>query len=291
MQIRKKIRPIHETIFFVSVLMLFTFFMFGCTSQLPDDVPVKEKERLLLATTTSTYDSGLLDYLLPVFQEKYDIPVEVISVGTGQAIANGERGDVDIILVHAPEAELAFVEKGFGIDRRCVMYNDFVIVGPEEDSAGVTGSSLEDALTKISSSGAAFISRGDDSGTNKKELQLWAAYGISTEGDWYLETGSGMGETLRIADEKQAYTLTDRGTYLAQKDSLELIILVEGDDLLLNPYGVIRVNPELHKNINADAALKFEDWLMSEDTQEKIGEFKKNGEVLFFPLYGKCLGD
>ncbi|MFH1916136.1 MAG: substrate-binding domain-containing protein [Nanoarchaeota archaeon] len=273
-------------------LLLIAFFLVSCTSSSADDALTVKKERLLLATTTSTYDSGLLDYLLPVFQEKCGIPVEVISVGTGQAIANGERGDVDIILVHAPESELAFVKQGYGIDRRCVMYNDFVIVGPENDPPKINGSSLEDALTKISMSDAGFISRGDDSGTHKKEKQLWDAYQIETqESSWYLETGSGMGETLRIADEKQAYTLSDRGTYLAQKDSLGLVVLVQGDDLLLNPYGVIRVNPELHKNVNSDAAILFEDWLMSDETQERIGEFKKNGEVLFFPLRGECLGD
>lgn len=266
------------------VMALIALSASGCAKKAPN-------EKLLLATTTSTYDSGLLDYLLPDFQAQHHIQVEVISVGSGQALKNGERGDVDVLFVHDPAGELAFVEKGYGIDRRCVMYNDFILVGPPEDPAGIRGLSLEEALGKISTKNAAFVSRGDDSGTDKKEKQLWKAFGIETpNGTWYKEVGAGMASTLRIADEKRAYTLADRGTFLSLNQTLGLVTIVEGDPLLLNPYGVIRVNPALHEGVHAEAAKTFEEWLMSEVTQEKIGGFQKNGEALFTPLRGKCGG-
>ena len=248
-----------------------------------------EREQLILATTTSTYDSGLLDYLLPDFQDEYDVEVRIISVGTGQAIKTAEQGNADIILVHAPIAEKEFVEKGFGVERKCVMYNDFIILGPTEDPSEISGLGVKDALAKISEQEHEFISRGDDSGTHKKELKLWSETDVHPEGEWYLELGSGMGDTLRLADEKQAYVMADRGTYLSMKDQLDLEILVQGDDILLNPYGIIAVNPEIHPEISYDNAMKMINWIMSDKTQKRIAGFRKNDEELFSPLYGECI--
>ena len=248
-----------------------------------------EREQLILATTTSTYDSGLLDYLLPDFQDEYDVEVRIISVGTGQAIKTAEQGNADIILVHAPIAEKEFVEKGFGVERKCVMYNDFIILGPTEDPSEISGLGVKDALAKIGEQEHEFISRGDDSGTHKKELKLWSETDVHPEGEWYLELGSGMGDTLRLADEKQAYVMADRGTYLSMKDQLDLEILVKGDDILLNPYGIIAVNPEIHPEISYDNAMKMINWIMSDKTQKRIAGFRKNDEELFSPLYGECI--
>ncbi len=249
------------------------------------------EETLILATTTSTYDSGLLDAILPDFQEKTNISVQIISVGTGQAIKNGEQGNADVLLIHAPSAELKFIDDGFGLTRNCVMYNDFIIVGPISDPANIHNKTIAQALTAILSSEEEFISRGDDSGTHKKELFLWSEDNLTPVGDWYLEIGQGMGDTLRMANEKQAYTLADRGTWLALKSDLELDVLVEGDDLLLNPYGVIAINPLLHKNIHDDSAKKFITWLMSNETQDMIGAYTVDGEILFKPLRGNCLSE
>ena len=248
-----------------------------------------EREQLILATTTSTYDSGLLDYLLPDFQDEYDVEVRIISVGTGQAIKTAEQGNADIILVHAPTAEKEFVEKGFGVERKCVMYNDFIILGPTEDPSEISGLGVKDALAKIGEQEHEFISRGDDSGTHKKELKLWSETDVHPEGEWYLELGSGMGDTLRLADEKQAYVMADRGTYLSMKDQLDLEILVQGDDILLNPYGIIAVNPEIYPEISYDNAMKMINWIMSDKTQKRIAGFRKNDEELFSPLYGECI--
>lgn len=255
-----------------------------------------EPTMLRLATTTSTYDSGLLDAILPDFESRYNARVDVVAVGTGQAIALGENGDADVILVHARAQEDAFVESGNGVARSDVMYNDFVLVGPPDDPAGIAGmQSAAEALAAIAATEQPFASRGDNSGTNTKELALWKATSIEPDpaSGWYLSLGQGMGETLQFADERQAYTLTDRGTFLAQKDNLPgLIVLVGGetidenlDKALYNPYGVIPVNPETHQGIEADLANKFVDWLTSLDTQETIGKYgvDKYGQPLFYP--------
>jgi tungstate transport system substrate-binding protein len=242
-------------------------------------------ERLILATTTSTYDSGLLDYILPDFEEKYGVAVDVIAVGTGQAIAMGEAGDADVLLVHARAREDAFVEAGHAPYRRDVMYNDFVIVGPAEDPAGIAGmESAADAFAQIADSGATFISRGDDSGTNTKEKAIWEAAGIEPAGDWYESAGQGMGAVLTLAEEQQAYTLSDRATYLArQAEGLTLEVLVEGDPILFNPYGVMPVSEETHPGVNAELAADFVEWITSVETQELIQSFIVNGNQLFTP--------
>lgn len=244
----------------------------------------KEPEKLVLATTTSTADSGLLEAILPDFEVKYNATVDVVAVGTGQAIALGEAGDADVILVHAREREDAFVADGYGINRQDVMYNDFIILGPADDPAGIRGlSDVAEAMARIAAAQAPFISRGDDSGTHIRELSLWEAAGIVPEGDWYQSIGQGMGATLTVADEQQAYTVSDRGTYLARlPEGLGLELLVQGDERLLNPYGVIAVNPELHPNVNADLAEKFIEWLISPETQAMIDGFQINGQQLFF---------
>jgi tungstate transport system substrate-binding protein len=244
--------------------------------------------RLRLATTTSTDNSGLLDAILDGFEQEYSAKVEVIAVGTGQAIALGERGDADVLLVHAREKEDAFVASGHGINRQDVMYNDFIVIGPEADPAGISGlTDATDAFKRIAESKSTFISRGDDSGTNTKELALWKKAGISPTPDdeWYLASGQGMGATLSLAQEKQAYTLSDRATYLAWGGKMDLVILTEEDEFLRNPYGVIAVNPEKHPSVNNDLAQKFIDWITSVDTQKTISEFgtKEYGQPLFFP--------
>ena len=245
---------------------------------------VSAAETIKLATTTSTENSGLLGVLLPPFEEKYGIKVDVISVGTGAAIQQGKNGDVDVVLVHSRAAEDAMVEEGYGVNRRDVMYNDFIIVGPAEDPAGI--GSVDDAavaLTMIADSGNYFVSRGDKSGTHIKELELWESAGIEPEGNWYLDIGQGMEAVLLLGNENRGYVLTDRGTYLATKDKLDLVILSEGDLRLFNPYGVIAVNPAVHKHVKYMEAMQFIAWLTSVEGQKIIGEFKAHGEVLFFP--------
>lgn len=258
----------------------------------PTDEPASSEapaDAITLATTTSTYDSGLLDAILPVFEQESGITVEVVAVGTGQALALGEQGDADVLLVHARAREDAFMEAGDGTRREDVMYNDFVIVGPEDDPAGITGmESAADALTAIAAAEATFVSRGDDSGTHTKELSIWESAGIEPSGDWYQAIGQGMGATLTFANEEQAYTLSDRATYLArtlEDDGFELKILVEGDPILFNPYGVMAVNPDKNDLINAEGANTFIDWIISVPTQELIAEFgvDKFGSPLFTP--------
>jgi tungstate transport system substrate-binding protein len=247
----------------------------------------EEEQRLILATTTSTQDSGLLDDLLPDFEAQYNVKVDVVAVGTGQALALGEDGNADVLLVHARAREDAFMEAGHGTRREDVMYNDFVIVGPEADPAGVGG--MQDApaaLAKIAEAEAPFVSRGDDSGTHTKEKAIWAAAGIEPAGDWYISAGQGMGAVLTMTDEQQAYTLSDRATYLARTlEGTELQIQVEGDPILFNPYGVMAVNPDKGAHIKADLAAQFIDWLVSLPTQEKIAQFgtDKFGMPLFTP--------
>ncbi|MFP4393774.1 MAG: substrate-binding domain-containing protein [Anaerolineales bacterium] len=261
-------------------LMLITFA--GCAGPGPT-----EASKLILATTTSTEDSGLLAYILPFFEEEYNAEVEVIAVGTGQALEIGEKGDADVLMVHARSLEDAFMENGHGVRREDLMYNDFVIVGPPDDPAGIAGMrEAPKALAQIAETGAIFISRGDDSGTHTKEQAIWAAAGIEPADDWYVAAGQGMGAVLTMADEQQAYTLCDRATYLARTlEGTDLVILVEGDPILFNPYGVIAVNPEKNPEINAELADQFIDWLISVPTQEKIAEFgtEEFGMPLFTP--------
>lgn len=242
------------------------------------------RDSLRMATTTSTDNSGLLKVLHPPFEAQHGIRVDVIAVGTGKALRLGEQGDVDIVFVHAPDAEKAFVEAGFGVKRYPVMHNDFVIIGPENDPAGIAASAdASEALKQLAESRAVFISRGDDSGTHKKEKSLWNAAGIDPGGDWYLAVGQGMGAVLKIADDKGAYALTDRGTYLAYRDKIQLKIVVEGDPALFNPYHVIMVNPEKHPHVNRQAAEAYIDYIRSEAGQEIIRNFEVAGKQLFHP--------
>jgi tungstate transport system substrate-binding protein len=253
-------------------------------------------QHLRLATTTSTADTGLLDAILPDFEQKYNAKVDVVAVGTGQALKLGENGDADVVLVHARKQEDAFVAAGSGINRRDVMYNDFVLVGPTGDPAGAKSQpSVGDAFKAIAAKQAIFDARGDKSGTSTKELGIWTSVDISptTQISWYKSLGQGMGETLITANEQQAYTLSDRGTYLAMRDKLPNLTIVLGgatlaenkDKALLNPYGVIPVNPAKHPGINADLAEKFAEWITSPETQAKIGAFGKDkfGQPLFYP--------
>jgi len=306
-----------RTIWTFLTLMVVLALVAGCTPS-PTPTPVPEVQKLILATTTSTYDSGLLDHLLPDFEAKHNARVEVIAVGTGQALKTAEKGDADVILVHARAREDKFVAEGYGVNRKDVMYNDFVIIGPEGDPAGIEGmTDAAAALAKIAEAQATFASRGDESGTHSKEKAIWAEAGIEPGGDWYLSLGQGMGATLTFANEKGAYTLTDRGTYLSRQEGLELpifsgsknalrglsnprlwpgsgdpgrakldlLILVEGDPILFNPYGIIAVNPAKHPHVEHEFALKFIEWLTSVGAQEKIGEFGKDkfGMPLFTP--------
>ncbi len=239
--------------------------------------------RIKMSTTTSTENSGLLYALLPPFEEKFDVKVDVIAVGTGKALKLGENGDVDIVLVHAREAEDKFVADGYGVNRRDVMYNDFIIVGPEIEPAGIKGKIAVESLKAISDKNETFVSRGDDSGTHKKEKALWKEAGTEPSGTWYLETGQGMGATLTIANEKQGYTLVDRGTYIAYEDKVNLVILSEGDERLFNPYGIIAVSPAKHAHVKYLYAMALIGWITSVEGQKIIGDFKKDGKVLFHP--------
>lgn len=274
------------SIFAVLMVFVLSVLVMGCGQKTPAPAENQPEKVLKLATTTSTEDSGLLDVLLPEFKKDTGYTVDVIAVGTGQAIQMGEAGDVDVILVHSRAAEDKFVADGFGVDRRDVMYNDFLIIGPEEDPAGIKGEKdVKAAFMAIATKQAAFVSRGDDSGTDKKEKKIWEAAGITPEGDWYIESGQGMGDTYRMADEKQAYTLIDRATYLANQDKYRLVTVVEGDQLLFNPYGVIPINPEKYPNVDYEGATKFAEWLTSEKGQKMIGEFGKDkyDQALFVP--------
>lgn len=248
---------------------------------------------VILATTTSTQDSGLLDQLLPVFEKKTGYKVKTIAVGTGQALAMGTKGEADVLLVHAPAAEKKVVESGAAINRKLVMHNDFILVGPASDTARIKGRTTLDALKAIAGKQAVFVSRGDDSGTHKMELSLWKNAGSKPEKPWYLEAGAGMGQTLKIADEKLGYTLTDRATYLAQKKNLKLAILVEGDAKLLNIYHVMEVNPAKFAKVNQAGAKAFSDFLLSAEAQKRIADFgkEKYGQPLFFADAGKTEKD
>lgn len=246
---------------------------------------------VILATTTSTQDSGLLDVLVPQFEKETGLQVKTISVGSGQAMKMGEKGEADVLLVHSPEAEKKFMADGFGTARRLVMHNDFIIVGPASDPAGVKGAgSAVDALKHIARSGSLFVSRGDNSGTHAKEKGLWKGTGINPEGEkWYQQTGLGMGQTLNVAAEKKGYTLADRASFLALKKHLGLVILSEADSKLLNIYHVIEINPIRWPKVNAAGGKLFADFMISHRTQETIGRFgvEKFGAPLFFPDAGK----
>ena len=242
---------------------------------------------ITVASTTSTEQSGLFRHLLPAFSKTTGIEVRVVAVGTGQALKIGERGDCDVVFVHDTQAELAFVEQGFGIDRHEVMYNDFVLVGPASDPAHLDGGKdIVAALRKIASAKAPFVARGDDSGTSKAEIRLWKEAGIDPKaagGGWYRDTGSGMGPTLNTAAAMDGYTLSDRGTWLSFKNKQNLKIIVEGDRRLFNQYGVMLVNPAKHPHVKEDLGRQFIDWLISPEGQRAIADYRINGESLFFP--------
>lgn len=246
---------------------------------------------VILATTTSTRDSGLLDELVPPFEEQTDYNVRIIAVGTGQALEMGRRGDADVLLVHAPSAEEAFVEGRHGVNRQLVMHNDFVILGPADDPAGIGDApdALE-ALQAIADSGAPFISRGDDSGTHQLELALWKELAVDPAGeDWYEETGDGMGATLQVANQRDAYTIVDKATFLALSDNIDLQVLHEGRPELLNIYHVMQVNPQRHGGVNAEGAAAFVEFLVSDEAQAVIESFgvEEFGQPLFVPDAGK----
>lgn len=243
-----------------------------------------EPTHLRLATTTSTDNSGLLATLHPVFEKKYDVKIDVIAVGTGKALKLGENGDVDVILVHAPAAETTFVENGFGVERFSVMYNDFVIVGPTTDPALVrSAKTAVEALQRIKFANASFVSRGDDSGTHKKELALWKIADLEPRWENYMAVGQGMGAVLKIANDKLGYTLTDRGTWLAYKAKVDLSLVYAGDKILFNPYHVIAINPEKHRHTKYDLAMKYIHFITSEEGQHIIKQYTVNDEVLFVP--------
>jgi tungstate transport system substrate-binding protein len=253
----------------------------------PAPVPSGNPNKLIIATTTSTADSGLLDVLLLEFEKEFGVDTDYVAVGTGQSLKLGEDCNADVVLVHARAREDEFMQNGLGARREDVMYNDFVIVAPPSDSAHIKGmTDAAEAFKKIASAQAPFISRGDDSGTHTKEQSIWKKAGIEPSGDWYISAGQGMGAVLNMANEQQAYTLSDRATYLARsKEGLDLEVLVEGDKALFNPYGVIIVNPEKCPNVNVDLGNKFVDWIISVPTQEKIAAFGQEafGESLFTP--------
>ena len=250
-----------------------------------------EQKTIILATTTSTQDSGLLDVLIPIFEKKTGYFIKTIAVGSGQAMAMGQKGEADMLLVHSPTAEKKFVEEGYGVNRRLVMHNDFIIVGPPDDPAKIKGiKSTPETFKKIASAKKLFLSRGDNSGTHAKEKEVWKAAGINPEKEkWYLQTGLGMGQTLNVAGEKKGYTLADRGTYLALQKNLGLDILAEGDTILLNIYHVIEVNPAKWPKVNAGGGKAFADFMVARETQEAIKTFgaDKFGSPLFFPDAGK----
>ena len=247
---------------------------------------IAQDKFIVVQSTTSTQNSGLFDYLLPIFTEKSGIEVRVVAVGTGQAIKNAANGDGDVLFVHSKPSEEKFVADGDGVERYDVMYNDFVIVGPTLDPAGVMGmSDVTSALTKIAESGAPFASRGDDSGTHKAELRLWSETGVdvaAASGDWYRETGSGMGATLNTGTSMGAYVMTDRATWIAYGNKGDHTIVVQGDPKMFNQYGIILVNPEKHPNVKADLGQSFVDWVISDAGQAAIEAYEVDGQQLFF---------
>ncbi|GAB7011989.1 ABC transporter substrate-binding protein [Halolamina salina] len=246
-------------------------------------------ETLTLTTTTSTYDTGLLDAIHPEFEDMYGVTVDAVAQGTGAALETARNGDSDVVMVHARGLEDEFMRNGYGINRRDLMFNDFVIVGPESDPAGIQGmESATEALAAIAEQEAAFVSRGDNSGTHTKELNLWDAAGVEPGGDWYQEIGAGMGEALNNANQQDAYTLSDRGTFISQRSEIDLTILVQGPieggpEILSNPYGIMAVNPGVHENVNYDLAMAYIGWITSPGAQDAIANYEMNGEQLFYP--------
>lgn len=295
----KKTKAFYMMIFMLVLMMVFV----GCSKPqeaapsetTPEETVVEENtsaeianKTLLLSTTTSTENSGLLDFLHPIFTEETGIEVKTVAVGTGQALQMGKDGEADVLLVHAKASEEEFVAEGHGIERFDVMYNDFILIGPANDPAGISADAPKDilkAFQKIHDQKATFISRADESGTHKMELGLWKELGIEASGDWYVEAGQGMGAVIQMANEMGAYTLSDRATYLSMKNDLDLVIVTEGDTKLFNQYGIIAVNPEKNDKINNEAAEIYIQWMLSERGQQLIGEFGKDefGEALFIP--------
>ncbi len=262
--------------YFIKLFLVCVFLLFSSTVCLA-------QERLVLATTTSTENSGLLQILLPPFEQQHNIQVHVIAVGTGQAIKIGEQGDADILMVHAKTQEEAFVAAGYGVERVDLMYNDFVILGPTSDPAGISGiSDAVAAFNKIATSGVPFVSRADLSGTHTMEKYLWQIAGVVPQGRWYIESGRGMGEVIQMTTEMQGYTLADRGTYLAYLGKTDLIIAVAGDERLFNPYGVIAVNQQRHPHVNKKGAEALINYLTGEQARDLIRGFGINGQQLFF---------
>jgi len=273
----------------VAVMLIGSAVIAAAPAQASGSQEPKTKD-LILSTTTSTVDSGLLDVLIPIFEKKTGYRVKTISVGTGQALAMGAKGEADVLLTHAPAAEKKLVDSGAVINYQLVMHNDFVITGPVDDPAGIKGKSSAEAFKAIAAKGSVFVSRGDDSGTHKKELSIWKNAEIRPAGaKWYQESGQGMGATLLMASEKQGYTLTDRATYLAQKANISQEILSEGDKGLLNIYHVMEVNAERFPKVNAAGSKAFVEFMVAPQTQKIIGDFGKDkfGQSLFFPDAGK----
>lgn len=279
-------RTLKKVLLAMGIVLVFLLYVV-----LPASAAGPAQKNLILATTTSTQDSGLLDVLIPVFEKKTGYFVKTIAVGSGQAMAMGQKGEADVLLVHSPDAEKKFMAEGNGVNRLIVMHNDFVVVGPSADPAAIKGAkSTPEAFRKIAAAGALFLSRGDNSGTHAKEKGIWKAAGINPEGQkWYQQTGLGMGQTLNVAGEKKGYTLADRGTWLALQKRLGLPILKEGDPILLNVYHVIAVNTAKWPKVNADGAKAFSAFMVSAETQGIIKTFgvEKYGGALFFPDAGK----
>ncbi len=299
-----KFKKLSLLILLLSLAFIFPLFMVGCAEEAapapgpePVDEPEEELEEpeeeliddfIILATTTSTYDSGLLDFLNPIFTERTGLEVQVVSQGTGAALEMGARGDADVLLVHDRASELRLVEEGAFVDRYDAMYNDFFIVGPDEDPAGVKAVKfVNEAYNLIAEGNHTFISRGDDSGTHRMEQRLWESAGLDPDGQpWYLSIGQGMGDTLNLANEELGYAITDRGTYVAMLDNLDLVIVLEGDPVLFNQYGIMAVNPDEHPHVKYDYVLMYIDFIMSVEGQTLINSYRVNGETLFFPGYG-----
>lgn len=261
---------------------LFVFVLLALTA-----LSVAAEERLRMSTTTSTENSGLLSVLLPPFEKKHNCKVDVVAVGTGKSLKLGEAGDVDVVFVHARPLEDKFMANGYGADRRDVMYNDFVLLGPRNDPAGVgKAKSAPDACRAIAARESPFISRGDESGTHVKEKEIWAAAGIVPRGAWYVEAGQGMGEVITMATEKRGYTLSDRGTYIAFRKKTDLVVVRQGDKALWNPYGIISVNPKKHRHVKYDLAMKLIAFVTGPEGQSIIADYRIGGEPLFF-VHGK----
>ena len=279
----------NKTLYLITTLIvLLSLALSACGTAKPSN------PNLILATTTSTQDSGLLDVLVPMFEEQTGYKVQTVAVGTGEALKMGEEGNADVLLVHAPSSEVTFMDGGNGKDRFLVMHNDFILVGPASDPAGIKGLGPKDAFVAIYNAGAPFVTRADDSGTYKKEVTFWTKAALEPKGQaWYIETGQGMGASLTVASEKGAYILTDRATYLANKDKLQLEILLEGNNALLNVYHVITVNPDKWPKINYEGALAFAKFMTDPATQKVIGTFgvDKYGQQLFVPDADKTDAD